>query len=631
MPDDRGELLGQLHLRERAQVDALDAPGAHELGQQRAQRVRAADVVDAIGPDDQDALALEVAHEEADQVARRGIGPVEVLQDQHDRGLLGDAREHLEHELEQPRTSGGRVAGGLLVGPEVGHQPGHLRPCGGRDPAVAQLRLRRAQHAPQSLGERRERQPAGDVHAAAERRNGPVRAGAGRELLDQARLADSRLPGDQDHPARPGGDRGERRREALELLGPADEARAADAHPTGISARTTVPPPTGLSTCEPPVERRDAVGDPAQAGARPRVGAADAVVAHLDHAARPFTRATRDLGGGRLRRTWRRSSAPRRRRSRRRSRPAAAAAPPARRRPSPARARARRAPSSAGAEPALGQHRRVDAARELAQLRQADASSSSSARVEQRRPSGSSSSRLRGEPQRERERDEALLRAVVEVALDPPARGVAGLDEPRARRAQLLERARSSASRRSFSSASAGGRAGARAPARGSSSSAASWTIAATGRPSRSISRHRAAAPGSGSSHRRPGGVDVAAVGRAASRRARASGRRAPRPARRATPSRGGRALDQRADRARAREAGAQQARRGTRTAPRSEATISGQSTAFDRLLGAEAGAGSRSSNPSAPIAAPVHRTGESARRWTFPEARQRLEEHDER
>ena len=46
--------------------------------------------------------------------------------------------------------------------------------------------------------------------------------------------------------------------------------------------------------------------------------------------------------------------------------------------------------------------------------------------------------RLR-EPQCERERDEPLLRAVVQVALEPPALGVGGLDEPRARPLQLAE------------------------------------------------------------------------------------------------------------------------------------------------------------------------------------------------
>src|SRR5262249_54550160 len=43
------------------------------------------------------------------------------------------------------------------------------------------------------------------------------------------------------------------------------------------------------------------------------------------------------------------------------------------------------------------------------------------------------------EPERERERDEPLLRTVVQVPLQPPALGVSRLDEPRARRAQLLE------------------------------------------------------------------------------------------------------------------------------------------------------------------------------------------------
>ena len=43
-----------------------------------------------------------------------------------------------------------------------------------------------------------------------------------------------------------------------------------------------------------------------------------------------------------------------------------------------------------------------------------------------------------GEPQRQRERDEVLLGAVVEVALDPAARVVAGGDQPGARGAQLL-------------------------------------------------------------------------------------------------------------------------------------------------------------------------------------------------
>ena len=45
-----------------------------------------------------------------------------------------------------------------------------------------------------------------------------------------------------------------------------------------------------------------------------------------------------------------------------------------------------------------------------------------------------------GHAEPERDRDEALLRAVVEVALEPPPLGVADLDEPRARGGELLVR-----------------------------------------------------------------------------------------------------------------------------------------------------------------------------------------------
>ena len=58
------------------------------------------------------------------------------------------------------------------------------------------------------------------------------------------------------------------------------------------------------------------------------------------------------------------------------------------------------------------------------------------------------------QPDRQREPDEPLLGAVVEVALEPLALGVAGLDDPRARGAELLELRPHSACRRSFSSAS---------------------------------------------------------------------------------------------------------------------------------------------------------------------------------
>ena len=90
---------------------------------------------------------------------------------------------------------------------------------------------------------------------------------------------------------------------------------------------------------------------------------------------------------------------------------------------------------------------------------------------------------LAREPQVERQRDQPLLGAVVEVALEAAALVVGGLDDPRPRRAQLLdpgaqldvqalvlEREAAAAPTAAISS--------------GSVSSVASWQIIATGRPS---------------------------------------------------------------------------------------------------------------------------------------------------
>ena len=53
--------------------------------------------------------------------------------------------------------------------------------------------------------------------------------------------------------------------------------------------------------------------------------------------------------------------------------------------------------------------------------------------------SGSASSCWRDEPELERQRDEPLLRAVVQVALQAPALGQPGLEQPLARALQLVD------------------------------------------------------------------------------------------------------------------------------------------------------------------------------------------------
>ena len=111
----------------------------------------------------------------------------------------------------------------------------------------------------------------------------------------------------------------------------------------GSRPRAGSPPPAG-SPPEPPAERLDPVGEPAQAAAARRVGAARAVVGDRDHqpaAARVAPRSSR----ARRPRTWRRWPAPPRTRSRRPPRPGRARG----RRPRaarPARSRGWRAPAA---------------------------------------------------------------------------------------------------------------------------------------------------------------------------------------------------------------------------------------------------------------------------------------------
>ena len=108
----------------------------------------------------------------------------------------------------------------------------------------------------------------------------------------------------------------------------------------------------------------------------------------------------------------------------------------------------RRPRRSASAQAAVHQQRRVDAVREVAQLLHR--------LLEVARRSGRASSfacvgvavgELAGEPHAHRERDEVLLRAVVQVALDPAPLGVGRLDDAGARDARS-----SSAWRRTSSS-----------------------------------------------------------------------------------------------------------------------------------------------------------------------------------
>ena len=96
----------ELLARERLQLDAAGARVALELGQQRAQRVAAVQLVRPVGGDHQHALAAQRAREVDEERARRAVGPVQVLDRQQQPVLAREQLQQLEQAVEQARLRG---------------------------------------------------------------------------------------------------------------------------------------------------------------------------------------------------------------------------------------------------------------------------------------------------------------------------------------------------------------------------------------------------------------------------------------------------------------------------------------------------------------------------------------------
>ena len=99
----------------RSGADAL------ELGEQRAERVAAVQLVGAVGRDDEQRLVAERGGEEAQERARGRVGPVQVLDDQQHRGVAREPVEHREQRLEHARLVAA-AARPLAAGAEAGQQ-----------------------------------------------------------------------------------------------------------------------------------------------------------------------------------------------------------------------------------------------------------------------------------------------------------------------------------------------------------------------------------------------------------------------------------------------------------------------------------------------------------------------------
>ena len=228
---DRAELLGRFAPVERHEREPLDATGPFELGQERQQRVAAMELVGAVREQEHHRDVAQVPDEEPEQVAGRAIGPVQVLDDEHDRRPSGQALEDPEEQLEQAALARavaqgtGRAPAGSGDGPEVGDQPGQLGATLAQND-VELLRVGPADEPAQGFGDRGVRhRTLAQVDAPAEQDDGALRLGDRGDLRDDPRLADAGLAGQERRAAATLVGRLQGRAQSADLAGSADRAR----------------------------------------------------------------------------------------------------------------------------------------------------------------------------------------------------------------------------------------------------------------------------------------------------------------------------------------------------------------------------------------------------------------------
>ena len=160
--------------------------------------MRSVQLVGADGEDEHQAARRRPGDEEGDQVEGGRIGPLDVLEGEHQRASRRQPPDHAQQQLQDPRRVPVGAPGRLPPVVELRHEAPDLRP--GRSEqrlqvVVVKLRGQHAEHVhDRCVGVPRLRR------ARRSRRRGRARLGRSRpgdELTDQPRLADPRLPSDQ--------------------------------------------------------------------------------------------------------------------------------------------------------------------------------------------------------------------------------------------------------------------------------------------------------------------------------------------------------------------------------------------------------------------------------------------------
>ena len=237
---DRAELLARLAPVERHEREPFHATGPLELGQERQQRMAAVELVRAVREQEHHRDIAQVPDEEPEQVPGRAVGPMQVLDDEHDRRPRRQALEDAEEQLEQAALARavaegtGRAPAGSGHRPEVGDQPGQLGATLAEDD-VELFRVGSADEPAQGFGDRGVRHRAlAEVDAAADQHDGALGLRDRGDLGDDPRLADTSLTGQQRRAAVSLVGRLQGRAQSADLAGSADEDWAGDADRHGV-------------------------------------------------------------------------------------------------------------------------------------------------------------------------------------------------------------------------------------------------------------------------------------------------------------------------------------------------------------------------------------------------------------
>ena len=190
--------------RERVERDRLREPGTTPCLERRQERVTPLELVAAVGAEHEHAQTGEPSREVVEQLAGGRVGPVHVFEDEQHAPLAGLEREERDHRLEQtqPRLAGIADRSRRLPVAELREELRELA-RGGTEPLDDARRVVARQVVADSLDEREVRERELGLGAASPQDDAAELARAAPEHRREARLADSRLAGEQDEAAIP--------------------------------------------------------------------------------------------------------------------------------------------------------------------------------------------------------------------------------------------------------------------------------------------------------------------------------------------------------------------------------------------------------------------------------------------